>query len=194
MKNHHYCEWSGDFGGLMVAFRGSETDQYNGGCKQYVGITGNSHCAVLAFREWYRLPPAHFERSDVVPMFTIPDGRVLGRVEMQNDLRLAAIALKLPLTSRSFVKRSFVNSLRFQNANIRSYSFIGEGGCSKRSFACSFVTKYGVLTPTTPQHARNGLHSGHFSGEMTPNRCLFVCLCSFANVMISRLSFVCSFH
>ena len=62
----------------------------------YHGITGNSRCAVLAFREWYRLQPAHFERPDVVPMFTMPDGRVLGRVEMQNDLRLAAIALKLP--------------------------------------------------------------------------------------------------
>ena len=29
-------------------------------------------------------------------MFTIPNGRVFGRVEMQNDLWLAAIALKLP--------------------------------------------------------------------------------------------------
>ena len=29
-------------------------------------------------------------------MFTMPDSRVFGRVEMQNDLRLAAIALKLP--------------------------------------------------------------------------------------------------
>ena len=80
----------------MVTFRGSKTDQYNEGCKRYVGITGNTRCAVLAFREWYRLQPAHFERSDVVPMFTMPDGRVFGRVEMQNDLRLAAIALKLP--------------------------------------------------------------------------------------------------
>ena len=96
MKNHQYCEWSDDFDGLMVTFRGSKTDQYNEGCKRYVGITGNPRCAVLAFREWYRLQPAHFERSDVVPMFTMPDSRVFGRVEMQNDLRLAAIALKLP--------------------------------------------------------------------------------------------------
>ena len=29
-------------------------------------------------------------------MFTMPDGRVFGRVEMQTDLRLAAIELKLP--------------------------------------------------------------------------------------------------
>ena len=95
MKNHHYCEWSGDFDGLMVTFRGYETDHYNEGCKRYVGITGNTRCAVLAFRLWCRLQPANFERSDVVPMFTMPDGRVFGRVEMQNDLRLAAIALKL---------------------------------------------------------------------------------------------------
>ena len=54
MKNHQYCEWSGDFDSLMVTFRGSKTDQYNEGCKRYVGITGNPRCAVLAFREWYR--------------------------------------------------------------------------------------------------------------------------------------------
>ena len=96
MKNHQYCEWSDEFDGLMITFRGSKTDQYNEGCKRYVGITGNSRCAVLAFREWYALQPSHFERSDVVPMFTMPDGRVLGRLEMQADLRLAAIVLKLP--------------------------------------------------------------------------------------------------
>ena len=91
MMGHQYCEWSDEFDGLMVTFRGSKTDQYNEGCKRYVGITGNSRCAVRAFREWYTLQPSHFERSDVVPMFTMPDGRVLGRTEMQNDLRRAAL-------------------------------------------------------------------------------------------------------
>ena len=91
MMGHQYCEWSDEFDGLMVTFRGSKTDQYNEGCKRYVGITGNSRCAVRAFREWYTLQPSHFERSDVVPMFTMPDGRVLGRTEMQNDLRHAAL-------------------------------------------------------------------------------------------------------
>jgi site-specific DNA-cytosine methylase/integrase len=91
MMGHQYCEWSDEFDGLMVTFRGSKTDQYNEGCKRYVGVTGNSRCAVRAFREWYTLQPSHFERSDVVPMFTMPDGRVLGRTEMQNDLRHAAL-------------------------------------------------------------------------------------------------------
>ena len=91
MMGHQYCEWSDEFDGLMVTFRGSKTDQYNEGFKRYVGMTGNSRCAVLAFREWYTLQPSHFERSDIVPMFTMPDGRVLGRVVMQNDLRRSAL-------------------------------------------------------------------------------------------------------
>ena len=91
MMGRQYCGWSDDFDGLMITFRGSKTDQYNEGCKRYMGLTGNSRCAVQAFREWYRLQPAHFERSDVVPMFLMPDGRVLGRAEMQTDLRRAAL-------------------------------------------------------------------------------------------------------
>ena len=70
MKNHQYCEWSGEFDGLMITFRGSKTDQYNEGCKRYVGITGNPRCAVLAFREWYALQPSHFESPAVVFIFT----------------------------------------------------------------------------------------------------------------------------
>ena len=42
MKKGAYCSWTDDFGGFMVTFRGSKTDQYNEGCKRYVGRTGNS--------------------------------------------------------------------------------------------------------------------------------------------------------
>ena len=82
MKKGAYCSWTDDFDGFMVTFRGSKTDQYNEGCKRYVGRTGNSRCAVEAFREWVRLQPGHFadwetsERS----IFTMPNGKVLGRV------------------------------------------------------------------------------------------------------------------
>ena len=55
MKNHLYCEWSDEFDGLMITFRGSKTDQYNEGYKRYVGTTGYPRCAVVAFRECYAL-------------------------------------------------------------------------------------------------------------------------------------------
>ena len=60
-------------------------------------MTGSSRCAVLAFRDWVELQPSHFdERSGDQPMFTLPNGHVLGRNEMQSDFRLAAKALDLP--------------------------------------------------------------------------------------------------
>ena len=99
MKKGAYCTWTDDFDGFMVTFRGSKTDQYNEGCKRYVGRTGNSRCAVEGFREWVRLQPGHFAdwETSERPMFTMPNGKVLGRVEFQNDFRAAAQALDLPV-------------------------------------------------------------------------------------------------
>ena len=76
----------------------TKTDQYNEGCKRYVGMTGNSRCAVLAFREWRSMQPEHFKSAESgdSPMFTMPNGHVLGRVEVQSDYREAAAALGLP--------------------------------------------------------------------------------------------------
>ena len=72
MLDKAYCSWFDDFNGLMVAFRASKTDQYNEGCKRYIGIADNPRCAVLAFREWRTLQPEHFElaSSRDQPMFT----------------------------------------------------------------------------------------------------------------------------
>ena len=83
----------------MDTFRGSKTDQYNGGCKRYVGMTGNFRCAVLAFREWRSMQLEHFDAAGSCgsPMFTIPNGHVLGRVEVHTYYRReAAAALGLP--------------------------------------------------------------------------------------------------
>ena len=97
MKGDAYCNWEDDFDGVMVTFRGSKTDQFNLGCKRYVGKAGNSKCAIAAFHDWFDLQPGHFrpENGDT-PMFMLPSGHVLGRNEMQNDFRLAAKALDLP--------------------------------------------------------------------------------------------------
>jgi len=97
MKGDAYCDWEDDFDGVMVTFRGSKTDQFNLGCKRYVGKAGNSKCAIAAFHEWFDLQPGHFriENGDT-PMFMLPSGHALGRNEMQNDFRLAAKALDLP--------------------------------------------------------------------------------------------------
>ena len=93
-----YCTWFDDFDGLMVTFRASKTDQYNEGCKRYLGHTDNSMCAVKAFRDWVELQPGWFRNapSNDRPMFSLPDGRVLGRCEVQLDYREAAAALGLP--------------------------------------------------------------------------------------------------
>ena len=97
MKGDAYCNWDEEFGGAMVTFRGSKTDQFDLGCKRYVGKTGNSRCAILAFREWEELQPGHFRpENDDTPMLTLPSGHVLGRNATQNDFRLAAKALDLP--------------------------------------------------------------------------------------------------
>jgi hypothetical protein len=48
----------------MVTFRGPKTDQYNEGCKRYVGMTGNHRCAIKAFREWFELEPRYFDGVD----------------------------------------------------------------------------------------------------------------------------------
>lgn len=98
MMGDEYCTWFDDFDGLMVTFRASKTDQYNEGCKRYLGHTDNSMCAVKAFREWVKLQPGWFRNasSNDRPMFSLPDGRVLGRSEVQLDYRAAAAALGLP--------------------------------------------------------------------------------------------------
>ena len=98
MLDKAYCSWFDEFNGLMVTFRASKTDQYNEGCKRYIGIADNPRCAVLAFREWRTLQPEHFDHASSrdQPMFTLPDGHVLGRNEVQGDYREAASALGLP--------------------------------------------------------------------------------------------------
>ena len=55
MKGGACCNWEDDFDGAMVTFRGSKTDQFNLGCKRYVGKAGNSKCAIAAFHEWVEL-------------------------------------------------------------------------------------------------------------------------------------------
>jgi len=96
MREGQYCSWSDDFDGFMVTFRGSKTDQYNEGCKRFIGRTGNRRCAVAAFHEWYDLSPGHFEDLSERPMFVLPNGKVLSRAEVQSDFRLAARAFGLP--------------------------------------------------------------------------------------------------
>ena len=111
MMGHQYCEWSDEFDGLMVTFRGSKTDQYNEGCKRYVGMTGNPRCAVLALREWYTLQPSHFERSDVVPLFTMPDGGCWGELRCRmicgglRCLRGSRMRILAPIRSACLVRR-----------------------------------------------------------------------------------------
>ena len=96
MREGQYCSWSDDSDGCMVTFRGSKTDQYNEGRKRYIGRTGNLRCAVAAFYEWYALTPEYFEDSSDRPMFVMQNGKVLGRIEVQADFRLAARAFDLP--------------------------------------------------------------------------------------------------
>ena len=96
MKGQAYCSWEDDFDGIMVKFRGSKTDQYNEGCLRYVGATGNSRCLMKALHEWYDLQPGHFSRCDDTPFFTMPNGAVLTREELQADLRLGTTELGLP--------------------------------------------------------------------------------------------------
>ena len=98
MLDKAYCSWFDDSNDLMVTFRASKTDQYNEGCKRYIGIADNPRCAVLTFREWRTLQPEHFEHASSrdQPMFTLPNGHVLGRNEVQGDFREAASALGLP--------------------------------------------------------------------------------------------------
>jgi len=57
MMGDAYCNWEDDFDGVMVTFRGSKTDQFNLGCKRFVGKAGNSKCAIAAFRDWFEMQP-----------------------------------------------------------------------------------------------------------------------------------------
>ena len=81
---------------VTVIVRGSKTDQYNEGCLRYVGSTRNSRCLMRALHEWFDSQPGHFHRCDDTPLFTMPDGRVLTREELQADLRLGTTELGLP--------------------------------------------------------------------------------------------------
>ena len=93
LKGQAYCDWDDDFDGIMARFRGSKTDQYNEGCMRYVGRTGNSRCLMAELHRWVELQPGHFDVTDeCVPLFTMPNGKISARAELQGDLRAAAVA------------------------------------------------------------------------------------------------------
>ena len=76
--------------GYMRTFRASKTDQFNEGCKRYIGATGTELCSVEAFRAMYARRPAHFACPDG-PMFKMSDGQAFARKAMQDELRDAAL-------------------------------------------------------------------------------------------------------